>query len=537
MTGTDGTFVVSSLPLRAMDVVASHETGASAIASADLSEKRDVDLTLTLDIVSAIEGVVVDRTGQPVGDAQVIASPVWSGNTADQFTWSVRGIQETVTDQGGAFRLIGMPAGEYRVRAGRPGASEEMMSLATPVIAKPGGAKLRLTIVGDGRVIGKVALPDGKAPGRFFIRIGDYGMPFSAADGAFALPVSAGKHSISISGLGFVEKWQPDVAVTEVKDTDLGTITVTPGRSISGRVVDASGTPVPGATVAAGKLLTGGGKELYIASESPGAKSTETDKDGRFVLEGFNNGPITVVAGKTDIGRSASLRVPPGATSTTLEILLAPTSSLEGKIVREGKPVGDVVIIANPIGAVGSNFFTTTGPDGTFALDAIAPGDYIVYPMFGGGGPRPKDIYTRRVIVAAGKRSKVEIDATPGPLAIEISVKNSDGSPAMAQVITVEAAIEVTNLEELRDGAWRTRMLNGMKFTEAVIPIYMRAHMGGPIEITIARPGTHTTCTMSMAGMTADTDLSKAPFKCQQFKLEAGQPRRSLELTLPKPKE
>ena len=68
--------------------------------------------------------------------------------------------------------------------------------------------------------------------------------------------------------------------------------------------------------------------------------------------------------------------------------MLAPTTSIEGKIVREGKPVGDVVIIANPIGAVGSNFFTTTGADGTFALDAIAPGNYIVYPMFGGGGRR-----------------------------------------------------------------------------------------------------------------------------------------------------
>ena len=529
LTGADGTFVVSALPRRAMDVVASHETGASAIVAADLSEKTAAEVTLTLDLQGVIEGVVVDKAGQPVGDAQVIASPVWSGNTGDQLAWSVRGIQETVTDQGGAFRLTGMPTGDYKVRAGRPGASEEMLSLATPVIAKPGGAKLRLLVAGDGRVIGKVALPEGKAPGRFFIRIGDYGMPFSSEDGSFALPVAAGKHTISISGLGFVEKRQPDVAVTEGKDTDLGTITVTPGRSISGRVLDAGGTPVAKAMVAAGALLTGSGKELYIPSESPGAKSTETDKDGRFVLEGFNNGPMMVVAGKPDVGRSASIRIPPGPNSATLDLVLAPTTSLEGKIIREGKPVGDVVIIANPIGAVGANFFTTTGADGTFALDAIAPGNYIVYPMFGGGGPRPKDIYTRQVIVVPGKRTRVEIDATPGSAAVELSVKNPDGSPAMAQVITVEAAIEVTNLEELREGA-------GMPFSEAIVPIYMRAHMGAPIEITTARPATHTACAMSMLGINADTDLSKAPFKCQQFKLEAGQPKKQIELTLPKPK-
>jgi RNA polymerase sigma-70 factor (ECF subfamily) len=529
LTGADGTFVVTALPLRTMDVVASHESGASAIAGADLFEKKEVEVTLTLDVRGVIAGIVVDKAGQPVGDAQVIATPVWSGNTTDQQAWNVRGIQETVTDQGGAFQLTGMPDGEYKVRAGRPGASEELMSLATPVTAKPGGAKLRLVLAGDGRVVGKVALPDGKSPGRFFIRIGDYGMPFGAADGAFTLPVAAGKHTISISGPGFLEKRQPDVTVTEGKDTDLGTISVTPGRSISGRVLDATGAPVAKATVAAGAMLTGGGKELYIASESPGAKDTETDKDGRFILEGFNNGPITVVAGKAEAGRSASIRVPPGPNSATLDLLLAPTTSLDGKVVRDGKPVGDVVIIANPIGAVGSNFFTTTGADGTFALDAIAPGDYLVYPMFGGGGPRPKDIYTKRVVIVPGKRAKVEIDATAGTAALEISVKNADGTPGMAQVITVEAKIDPSNLEELRDGA-------DIPFSEAVIPIYMRGHMGGAVEITTARPGIHTACAMGMAGMGADRDLSKAPFKCGQIKLEAG-PKKQIELVLPKPKE
>lgn len=537
LTGSDGTFAVTALPRRAMDVVASHDSGASAITGADLSGKdARIDVTLTLDVRGVIAGVVVDKAGQPVGDAQVIATPVWSGNLADQQAWSVRGIQETVTDQGGAFQLTGMPGGQYKVRAGRPGASEELMSLATPVTAKPGDTKLRLTLAGDGRVIGKVALADGKPPGRFFIRIGDYGMPFGAADGAFALPVAAGKHTISISGPGFVEKRQPDVVVTEGKDTDLGTISVTPGRSISGRVLDASGAPVAKATVAAGALLTGGGKELYIATESPGAKDTETDQDGRFVLEGFNTGPITVVAGKLDVGRSASVRVPPGPNSATLDLVLAPTTALEGKIVRDGKPAADVVIIANPTGAVGSNFFTTTGADGTFALDAIAPDEYIVYPMFGGGGPRPKDIYTRRVNVPAGKRAKVEIDATPGTAAVEISVKDAEGAPAMAQVFMVEAAIDVASLEELRGGAWRVRMVAGMAASDAVVPIYMRGHMGGPVEITTARPNTHTVCAMSMMGMGPDTDLSKTPFKCAQIKLEVGQPKRSLELTLPKPK-
>ena len=523
LSSADGTFAVSGLPLRAMDVVASHDSGASAIVAADLAVKPEAEVALTLDVTGEITGTVVDKAGQPIGDAQVIAEPEWSGGTGDRAAWSVRGIQEAVTDQGGAFKLTGMPDGAYRVRATRPGSNEAMMSLATPVLAKPGD-KLKLTIASDGKVIGKVAL-DGKAPVRFFVSVGDYGRPFSSADGAFSLPLAEGKHAVSISGPGFVDKQIRDVVVSQDKDTDLGTIAVTAGRSISGRVLDANGAPVAKAKVAAGALLTGGGKELYIPDESRFAKDTETDDDGRFTLEGF--GPIqqTVVAGKDGIGRSASITIPAGSDSARLELVLQATTGMDGKIMREGKPAADVVIIANPIGALASNFFTTTGPDGTFALDALAPGPYIVYPMFGGGGNKPKDIYPRRVEVVGGKRAKVEIDATPGTMAVNVSVKSADGQPAMAQVILVEAAVNPSTIEELRDGT-------GIPFGDKEIPVYMRGHMGGPAEIVTARAGTHTACAV---GFPPDGDLTKAPMKCAQVKLEAG-PKRQVELTLPKPK-
>ena len=524
LTNGDGMFAVSGLPLRAMDVVASHDSGASAIAAADLTTKAEVDVTLTLEVTGEIAGTVVDKAGQPIGDAQVIAEPEWSGGTGERVAWSVRGIQEAVTDQGGTFKLTGMPDGAYRVRAARPGSSEAMMSVATPVLAKPGD-KIKIMLAGDGRVVGKIAL-DGKAPVRFFISVGDYGRPFSSADGAFALPVAGGKHAVSISGPGFVEKQVRDVEVTEGKDTDVGTITVTAGRSISGRVLDANGAPVVKAKVAAGALLTGGGKELYIPDESRFAKDTDTDEEGRFTLDGFGPTSQTVVAGKDGVGRNPGIQLPAGTDSVRLELVLQPTTGLDGKITREGKPAADVVIIATPIGAVASNFFTTTGPDGTFALDALAPNAYIVYPMFGGGGNKPKDIYVRRVDVVAGKRAKVEIDATPGTMALTVTVKSADRQGAMAQVIVVEAAVNPSTIEELRDGT-------GFQFGDKEIPIYMRGHMGGPAEVTTARAGTHTACAM---GFPADGDLTKAPFKCAQVKLAAGQPTRTIELTLPKPK-
>src|SRR6185312_15205277 len=108
------------------------------------------------------------------------------------------------------------------------------------------------------------------------------------------------------------------------------------------------------------------------------------------------------VAGKPGAGRSASIRLPASPASATVDLVLAPTTSLQCLITRAGRPLPDTVVIANPIGAIASNFFVTTGPDGTFALDALAPGAYIVYPMLGGGGNRPKDIYVRKVDVGLG---------------------------------------------------------------------------------------------------------------------------------------
>jgi RNA polymerase sigma factor (sigma-70 family) len=522
-TAADGTFAIAGLPRRALDVVAAHDAGASAIAAVDLAARREQRVELVLDVTGRIAGTVVDRAGEPVGDAQVIAEPQWTGDVADRAAWSVRGIREAVTDQGGAFTFTGLPDGTYRLRAARPGASEAALSLSPAIIARPGSDTVRLVIPRDGRITGKVALGDGGAPLRFAIAIGGtHPRPFSTADGAFAVTAPGGTHAVVISGPGFVTRTLDDVAIAEAKDTDLGTITVTRGRSIHGRVLDEGGAPVAKARVAAGTLLTGGGAELYIADESIGARDTETDEDGRFTLDGFGPAAITVVAGKQDTGRSPSIRIPPGDDSAALELVLRRTTGLDGKVTREGAPAGDVVVIANPIGATASNFFVTTGPDGTFSLDALAPGAYVVYPMFGGGGNRPKDMYTRRVDLVAGQRTKLEIDATPGALALAVTVR-AGGTPAAAQVLAIQATVSPTSLDDVAQGT-------GFPFGDTVVPIYLRGAPTGTIEITGMRPGTHTVCAMGLGG----GDPRTGALHCRRIELDAARPRHTIDLTLPR---
>ena len=526
-TDAEGRFSIAGLPRRALDVVAWHATGASAIAPAELAATREQEVSLVLDVTGAIEGTVVDRAGVPVGDAQVVAVPELSGNNlTDRAAWSVRGDQEAVTDQGGRFRFAGLPAGAYRVRAARPGAVEVAMSLSPGVVAKPGDPPLSLVLAADGRVVGKVAFADGTAAPAFTIAVGaTYPVPFAGKDGAFSLPTVAGTHELSIAGPGFAQKTVRDVVIAEGKDTDLGTITVTKGRSVSGRVLDASGAPVPGAKVAAGRVLSGGGSALYMKDDSVDAKDTETDALGRFFLEGFPPKMITVVAGKDGLGRSESARIPAGPDSATLDLVLQPTASLEGKLTRGGAPVPDAIVVAAPVGAINSNFFVQTGPDGSYVHDALAPGSYLVYPIFGQGGGRPKDMYVRRVEVVLGQRARGDIDVTPGPVTLAISIKTDQGGLVpMSAVVVMQTVVEAETLDELSDG---TRL---PAIGTDVIPTYVRVAPGGSVEISGLRSGVHTVCASPVTG--PRDDAAKPKMKCVPAKLDA-RPQQKVDVVIP----
>src|SRR5205085_10848587 len=144
-------------------------------------------------------------------------------------------------------------------------------------------------------------------------------------------------------------------------------------------------------------------------------------------------------------------------------------------------------------------FFVVTGADGSFALDALAPGAYIVYPMLGGGGNKPKDIYTKKVIVEMGKRARVDIDTTAGPITLNVTVKTDKGNPVpMAGIATIGTALDVKSAEEFQD---LSRVPYG---PDQVIPVYMRPALGGSVELTGLRTGLHTVCAIFGNPMMAD---------------------------------
>lgn len=546
-TGSDGTFEIRDLSRRGFDVVASHHLGSSEIIRVDLSDRTEASVELTLSITGAISGRVVDDTGEPLPEARVRAEPEWSGGLEDRAEWAVRGVLFRVADSGGNFSFRGMPPGRYRLRAIRAGEHEAGLFAHQGMVVESGATGVQLVVPASGRVAGRVVYADGEVPELFAVAVGGDPIPMVSDDGRFELESPGGTIRVEVSGPTFAPK-SVDATVEGGETADLGTITVVRGRSVSGRVLDPGGVPVAGAEVAVGKLLSGDGSELFLAAESVGAKSTVTGEDGRFVFGGLGPGSLTIVAGKSGVGRSSSIALPRGRDSLSIDLVLAATGKLSGVVRESGKPVGETVLIARPLGATESNYFVITGADGSFALDALATGRYVVFPMIGAGGghrgviARPKDMYLRPVEIVAGETTRADINFEPGAIELEVEIVTDDGTPvAAAAVFVIGVAVDVPNAKALRDGSWVGRWLRDNPGATAPVPLHARQAAGGKISIAGLTPRTYSACVVPLPGSLDDTSEmmtipeqnEKLPMRCQTLELEPSPARQTLQVVVP----
>jgi len=529
-TDAEGRFHAGGLPLRAMEVVALHASGSSEIAGVNLSATNTTStVKLELSISDAIAGKVVDASGDPVAEASVQIRPVFSGALGERRAWQVRMQPWARTDKNGAFSFAGLPKGAYTLRASRPDALPNAVWLHPGVKAETGKTDVRIEVPGETSYRGRVQLEDGTTPSSFTVQLGQTApTPFATKDGAFSVAAPAGKLMLSVSGPSFITKVvKVDAKPGEPKD--LGVIKLKRGRSVKGTVVAADGTPVANADVAAGRLLTGGGRELNIRSEGIGVHTATTDDDGKFVISGFDERPFTVVAGLADKGRSKSFHVPRGPTDVTVKLVLEPVGSLAGRATLDGKPLSQTVIIASPRGATLSNFFVVTGEDGSFALDRLTPGEYIVQAMLGGGANKPKDMHMRIGKVVAGTRAKVELSLSTGPINVTINVKTDKGAPVpFAMVALALGKLDGTpNLEVARN--------NYPKGDKGAF--FLRMSMGGrPVTIASLTPGVYSACVIPIANPAAlrnPAATQQLPAKCVSQTLTADKATATYNVTVP----
>jgi len=166
------------------------------------------------------------------------------------------------------------------------------------------------------------------------------------------------------------------------------------GRGVEGRVTDASGAPVSGATIA--------------AIDARGAQRrgrTDADADGRYSIAGISlpGAPACSIrvlarASSRDLAwAEAETTLAPDAPGAQVDFTLGPAATLVGKVVdAEGRPVESLTVEAAPTPIEGRRPSSPrldatsgrTSADGTFRLEGLRPGPNDVR-IFGGSSYIP----------------------------------------------------------------------------------------------------------------------------------------------------
>jgi protocatechuate 3,4-dioxygenase beta subunit len=440
----DGRFTLTPLTREAMVIAAYGEAARSPEAHVDLhSATEPVELKLTLDVDGAISGNVVDALGEPVEGAQVAAWPV-GGAAADSDLGPTAAVG---TDSGGGFRFNGLLPGTYELYANPPKiVSRGHEWLRNPTIAKVGDNDVRIELLPEGRLVGRVAFEDDSPAPVFAVRFDRSffrARPFANTDGTFALDaVPPGRKTLRITGPGFEPVTRP-VAVQAGEELDLGTIRVRRGKSISGVVVKPDGAPIADAKVLAGSMLLGTGSSLDLGALAPGfqgqVQRTHTDQDGSFTLNGVGTGELNLVAEHPQYGRSAALSLPASSRSISdVRLVVEQQGVLEGTVTKDGAPAAGLVhaqLQTSPWAIA----VVTSGIDGSYRFDNLAPGMYAVAALDGSNLPGVW-VHSRTVTVEAGRAVRRNVTFGRGGHSLRVKVHGVDWALVFASASPVAAA-------------------------------------------------------------------------------------------------
>lgn len=505
-----GDFVVDGMPRQPLRLRAESEVASSKAITVDMTGVADKrDLQLTLDQTGAISGVVVDSDGQPVAEASVTAVPDFLSDDRRGDDLILASSTAATTDGGGRFVLRGLEDGSYRLAASRAGHGERQAWGSDSTSVRVGATDVRLVLPTPGGLRGKLVLASGGAPELAVVAV-DWEHRVTTRDGTFALgELNPGTYDLRVTGADFAEVRRGDLVVKAGAMTDVGTITVTAGRKLSGRVVDGKGAPVPGAKVVFGKLVFGDGAATAAdpndSAGQAGLRTATAGDDGSFVVRGVGRDGGVVLGEHPDRGRSVSIEVPPGTADVAgLVVTLRGYGKVTGVVTRKGQPVGGATINAAPAGSTGQAVFVQAGADGRFVLDKVPEGPTALQAMR--TQMMSATSASRTITVVAGKTVDGSIDMPAGDIDLQAKVEPRPGATVNAAwMLLLRGSFAAENARHLMDAYLSA------KGTEGGGAAGMEMWLGTPTFPTFRElvPGPYTLCAIPITGNFLDRQFAE----------------------------
>lgn len=180
-------------------------------------------------------------------------------------------------------------------------------------------------------------------------------------------PIPAEKYDVVVRAPGFMLEAVENVVVAAGRVEHVA-VTLRPGLSIQGTVVDVEGSPVAGAYV------TG-----LTQSTFRQAAAVQTDASGSFTLDGLQAGSYWLFAGHDEKGDGQATQVKAGDRGVRIDLKGA--ARLTGRVLTTaGTPCPKFVLRpypAQPFRYVYSRLYEFADPEGRFSL-SIPPGTYQI---------------------------------------------------------------------------------------------------------------------------------------------------------------
>jgi len=379
VSNADGSFLLRGLAAAGRSVMISVNAPdyARGKRQVKLQKGQEREETFELTPTGVVSGRVLNSAGDPVQGARVMAKQ----------TQEVSGVEQTlstdVTDSDGMFSLSGIEAGESRwVRAKKSqyldGHSdafglEPSQSVNIGTITLELGATLKGSVVGgDGK-----GVPDCQViialEGQTDLQYGGNPSNHTNARGEFSIGgLNSGTVDLVVKATHFIEKRVTGISIIEGQQFTLDPINLEQGTSVSGRVVDRLGEPVPNAEVVA-RDYSQGAKEIRTSSTADGTFSVEN-----VLAEDF----IEIAVTHTNFGSYSNEKV--SVAAPDLEIVLKELGRLRGVVVDpDGEAIPSFAVdLQKPEGSRDSRKKlrpqTFSPPDGAFEYTGVPDGVYTI---------------------------------------------------------------------------------------------------------------------------------------------------------------
>jgi carboxypeptidase family protein len=375
----------------------------------------------------SIEGVVLKSDGSPAAKAQVTGKmagmPAFPGMS-----------KSTSTGTDGAFTLTGLMGETFDLSATGDGAIGEAAGVKS-------GDKVTIRLAPAGSISGMVVAKDGAAVESCKVTLKnqaeDEENPMAAMFGGM-LGKSGGKET-DLNGFFLFENVKPGDFVIKALSKTKGSassnmikvaagaevkglrIQLVPGVAVAGTVVNRAGQAVSGASLTLIEGGQGGMAEmmsgLLPAGMAANSGTGTSGSDGAWRIENVPIGTYTIAASHGDYApvKAPGLQLQAGRDATGQRLVLPDPASISGTLVVDGEVRANVMI--QFIGENGMRM-TTTDSEGSFNLDGLASGSYLMNTVNMGAamsGNLADAMVSSPRIVEIGEGEHVEYDPTPLP--------------------------------------------------------------------------------------------------------------------------